>query len=503
MKPVIKIISFICLVSAALAVRAICVLGLGIIDGDCAVAGLMAKHISEFKEFPIYVPLLHYSGTLLAYIAALFFKFLGVSAAALGLAGMTFSILWALFTFILSGKLLDETGSILTLIFTAIPPFGLLYYSLFTAGIHAENMVFVPLILLLLVKWNEGDYKNEKPYLFVFGFISGVGLWLTPGVFPALVTAAIIFLIKDGKRFFRKSLPSLALGFLAGFAPAVVYNFQHPMATLFRMLGRIFGLDRSVLASPDMLKAVWNGAMWRVSTIPASLLNMPRLIISLVGIPGFIAFAASLLLIWKKKARGGISILLVFILIFTVFYCVLVGEDRPRYMVPLAAIIPIFIGRLFSGLKGASKIALGAIFCGLILFNVYDIQRSLLSREPAPYGELVEWLISNDIKSGYSDYNTSYAVTFESGEKILVSPTLFHKDFCDRYPEYTKIAADDARAVFIADKKSYPDAADMIESYIRGVGASYKKAEIGRFIVFYEMSLKVFPPLPTYAVGRG
>jgi hypothetical protein len=102
----------------------------GIPDGDCAVFALMAKHIVELKEFPIYVPLAHYNGTLVSYIGAFFFLVFGVSSLSFSLAGLVFTLLWITAMLLLSSHVCSDRKCFsFVLAFVLLPPSQLLYYS--------------------------------------------------------------------------------------------------------------------------------------------------------------------------------------------------------------------------------------------------------------------------------------------------------------------------------------------------------------------------------------
>ncbi len=492
MKRVLMVICFL-FIAAGIGARVACLFRMVPFDGDLAVFGLMAKHISEGSAFPVYMPLLHYAGSLGAFMGAGLFKVFGLSYNAFGTVGIIYSLFWVFFTFLLGRKVTDRAGVFFTIAFSLIPPFGLLYYSLFT-GVHAENLVFIPLILLFAIKWEQADHGDERPFLLAAGFISGLGLWSTPGALPAITVAVFVFFVNG--RGSSRSLGALlffALGFLAGYAPAIAYNFEHPMATAFRMLGRVFGLDRSVLVSPDPIGEALGGAWRRLLSVPASLFRIPRLLAGLIGLPNLAVFAAAAAWAWKKRRANGLYIFIVYAAVFAAFYSLLIGEDSPRYMVGLAVIVPILTGKLLSDLRPKRPAIFIALFCALIASNAYGIYDSLSEVKSPPYGELVKWLGSRDIKSGFSGYNISYAVTFLSGEKITMSPTLYRRDFCDRYPGYTLKARKDPRAVFVVDMDKDAAAAAVIEARLAARGARYEKKDIGLFTIFYNMSIMALP----------
>jgi hypothetical protein len=105
------------LIVVGVALRLFYVTTFFIIDGDSAAAGLLAKHILEGREFPIYPPLAHYGGTLNSYAEALFFWFFGVSTLSLQVVGFLFSCLWGLTAYLLARRAFGFSSAMSALLF--------------------------------------------------------------------------------------------------------------------------------------------------------------------------------------------------------------------------------------------------------------------------------------------------------------------------------------------------------------------------------------------------
>ncbi len=464
--------------------------------GDSAVFILMARHIAQGKEFPIYMWLNHYAGALPSYIAAVLFKIFGMSLTVFFSVGVAFSFLWALLTTLLSKKILPAAGYLAAAALVFLPPREVLWYSFF--DIHVASLLWGILILSLLIMTD-----TRKPgAMILLGFSSGVALWHTPGIAPCLLTVLTVLFMRDRKTLFLKHIFLFIIPFLIGFSPGIIYSVQYPGATLFRMGGRILNLDRATFTgSPHPAALIADRILWRVSTIPHSMLRLPILTLHLTGWLMSLTFFISLAFLCKvsfTSARkdgntGPMRVILIFIFWFVIFYSVLVGEDRSRYVLPLYVAVPVVIGFFLSRIWRRSSFFYMLIFAALLVNNGYGIGHSLIRAKALHYGELTRWLLSKNISYGYSDYDTAYSIMVFSGEKVIVSPTIFDPAFSDRRPSWTAEVRQSGDPAYIVNRVTYPEAARDLEDQLRSSGVTCERDEIGEFVVYKDFSRKVYP----------
>jgi len=300
----------------------------------------------------------------------------------------------------------------------------------------------------------------------------------------------------------RKGVVLFLVAFLAGYLPSIIYEFQHPGAQLFRFGGRILALDRSALSSSDLLGTVVRKALWRLSTVPASLARIPVLSVSLVGGLNAAVFAAGLGAVayggrvreaLRDKKLSSAAILLVFVVWYVIFYATLVGAKEARYMLPLMSLYPLFTGALGALLYKRSRALCLVVLALLLVNNGLDLRRFLSDRRPHGYKALTSWLQAEGVVHGYSDFETAYPVVFGSLQKITMTPTLFHSTFSDRWPQQTAEVRKHDDAVFVVDTLQRPQAAARIERSLGELGVSYKKAAVEEFFVYKDLSRRVLP----------
>ncbi len=470
-------------------------------SGDSAVFALMAKHISEFREFYIYMPLAHYAGAMSSYIGAALFTAFGVSYNSFISGGLIFSSVGLIAGCILSRKILDGFGELISDLLIAIPSVFIIRYSIF-AGVLAENALFIPLLLLIAVKINVGDSRRPGLLATISGVVSGIALWATPSSFPAILTVITLLMMTRHRRLPSAAVILFFMGLLIGYTPAIIYNFQNPNATLFRMAGRVLSLDRSALSCPDLPALIFRQICWRLSTVPDSLYRIPRLMAELISFPGMLLFCISTIIVftgrlsrWFDNRRlDGVGVVLLYTLWNVIFYPLLVGEAASRYMMPLVLAGPFLIGDALSSVsKWTGRFLIIAIAAVFLYYNVSTVKASASLPDSGRYAHLADWLVKNNALYGYSDYDTAYITDFDTLEKATISPTLFHPTFADRWPDKTKEVRNSQNVCYIIDRKRYTGLIKAFENNLAALGLPVNAHQVDGFAVYRDIPGNVRP----------
>ncbi|HPM42235.1 MAG TPA: hypothetical protein PLV52_00160, partial [Candidatus Omnitrophota bacterium] len=109
------------------------------------------------------------------------------------------------------------------------------------------------------------------------------------------------------------------------------------------------------------------------------------------------------------------------------------------------------------------------------------------------YSKVSDWLGSNGIAWAFSDYDSAYAIVFDSKERIMASPTLFHPKFADRRPEYTEKVRGSGDFAYIINKDRYPESAPAVAKKLKSLGVDFRVKTIEDFCVYYVLSKRVYP----------
>jgi hypothetical protein len=264
------------------------------------------------------------------------------------------------------------------------------------------------------------------------------------------------------------------------------------------MGGRIFNLDRDILDSGNLIEYIARAIVWRISTIPSSLMNISALFVQSAGWSTAAAFAISLLVVLRKqwgeflKEVNLNTIFFIYIACSIIFYVTLIGDQSVRRVVPLYAAYPVLIAAALSTLQRRLNILLVLIIFGLSV-NLYENLQIAVSKRDSGSNALKEYLLSQDIHYGFSDYHTAYALIFDSEEKLLISPTLYHPTHDDRRPAYTREARRARNFAYILDGEHYPESLRVMEEKLEQQHIHFTKIMIGSFSVYHSLSRSIYP----------
>jgi hypothetical protein len=232
----------------------------------------------------------------------------------------------------------------------------------------------------------------------------------------------------------------MAIGFLAGYLPVVLYSiFVEPA----RSPARNANLLQLLNAAPDILGNV----------IPIlsgfKLATTERLPIpSIAVIPAVAALVAYL---WSCRGRLARLITLRavdaslgtdFFAIFIVFVPVLflvsgayVDTQSYRYLIPWYAGLSVAWSAGSITLAGGRRALALAFVAAIVMIHAW--QQTIWFRKLQPDARsraLIDCMTQKGIRGGYAEYWTAYRLTFLANEEIIIAPT----DGVDRYPKYTE-----------------------------------------------------------------
>lgn len=194
------------------------------VDMDQSVVGLMARHMANGTDFPLFFYGQSYMGSLEPSASALMFKLFGESGFALGLGPVLFACiaLWALWRW---GR--DAAGPWGGLLALLGGLFGPLMYFQFQAAARGGYMVALAIEVLALLgsgRMAAALREGRRPHLAAWlglGFLAGVGLWSNLIVIPAFAISAL--LLAWGMRWrpwcHLPALATAAAATLAGVSP--------------------------------------------------------------------------------------------------------------------------------------------------------------------------------------------------------------------------------------------------------------------------------------------
>jgi hypothetical protein len=190
--------------------------------GDEALTGIVALHVAEGREFPLYLYGQHYMGAFEAYVAAPFIAAFGSSVAALRL-GML--VLYAVFfwsSYWLCRRLFTPWFAVLV---TGVLAFGsdrVLRDELMANGGYPEMLALGALLAALTAELAVTE--RGATWYAAWGLVAGLVLWADPLILPYLASLGLMLVALRWRRLLGWAGPGLVLGSAAGIAPMLWYN---------------------------------------------------------------------------------------------------------------------------------------------------------------------------------------------------------------------------------------------------------------------------------------
>lgn len=496
-------------------------------NSDEAIVGLMAKHILSGST-PVFFYGQSYMGSLDAYLVAGGFAIFGEQIWVIRAVQV---FLYALVVLSAVLVILRVSGQpapgLVTGLLLAIPTVNVTLYTTVSLGGYNESLLLGNLILLItiqiyLLQKKQGRNTLQLMFLFMWGIVSGLGIWANGLTLVYILPAGAFLLLgqfkkpnKGRRREIFLRLPVVAFGLLIGSIPYWLYGFQHGWLSLINELlgsavavesGNWFqrsfqhGINFLLLGLPVLLglRPPWEVRWLALPLIPFVLLFWGWVISDLrtiKALPGTSKYFIHLL--------SGVSLVLVSGFLFTSF-----GVDPSgRYFLPLFVIMAYLAGLLF--IEKNQKLRIAGVIVVILFHLISTIQSGFHSAgittqfyAPAvidhQYDEdLIEFLIDKGEYYGYSNYWVAYPLAFRSDERLLYVPWLpYHPDMRytsrdDRYEPYTQIVESSKRIAYITTNNP------TLNSYLREAfqdrAISWREKSIGDFQIFYDLSGVIRP----------
>lgn len=216
------------------------------ISGDWGIVALMAKHMAEGRDWPVFFYGQAYMGSLEPMVSALCCRWLGTSVLAVNLGTVLVGV-WIIpllywWAFHIAGRSAARWAAL----FALIGPTYYDYYLISPRGGYALILILVPLILTWscrLALGTSGSAARERLEFLGLGLTMGVGWWTSQILVPAMAVASVILLASWlFRQRWRCSYLLMPLGFFVGSAPWWVWNVHHHWASL--------GMADALLAVP-------------------------------------------------------------------------------------------------------------------------------------------------------------------------------------------------------------------------------------------------------------
>lgn len=449
------------ILAAAFGLRAaILATGQKFLRSDEAVVGIMARHIVDRGEAPLFLYGQSYGGghAIEAFVAAPLFAIFGSSGALLTGISAALSLVSALLVWAIVRQYMAPSAALAAVALYAFSP-PIIYQAFL---INGGTVTF--LLALISLWFFLGAYFTTEKRVgreLLAGLFAGLAYW---GMDYALLYAIVFALLWAGARKWT-AIARLVLGFFLGCFPLIYFNvvndFAHvramfsgapgPEVGIFlHFFGALAGLITGDLASffggdiDDMRKAgigAWGHAALAIAAI------------TILAISCRSALRDLFRNIQNRSTPARSQALAMCIIFVTVYLCMygaakfsLPGFRTPRYLLPLCPFLAIAIAHVLTFEKpkwlaqlAVAVVALVALQGALTAFQIgsrtWHYEHKIATSGPE-MKILADELNEKGVKVAFSPYEIQWRLMFESRESIIVSSAGVSP--VARYPWYEK-----------------------------------------------------------------
>lgn len=217
-------------------------------NSDESVMGLMALHINNRGELPIFFYGQFYMGATEAYIGAALFRLFSASVVTLRLVPLLLFTLFLASMYLLTSLLYSKPLALVTLALLGLGSNIVLQTEIVTLGGYPEMLAFGALGFLLVI-WlalaNDQFVSGQRRWRFslgyaLWGLVMGLGVW-SDYIFVVFVLMSGLLLLACCWRTILswRIFPLLLLGLVIGLFPLIAYNASHPVLNSWEMLQKL------------------------------------------------------------------------------------------------------------------------------------------------------------------------------------------------------------------------------------------------------------------------
>ncbi|MEI8191052.1 MAG: hypothetical protein WCI75_15170 [candidate division NC10 bacterium] len=478
----------------------------GALDADEAVFGLMALHILQGRDYPLFCWGAHYAGAVVSYIAAAGFHLFGTNGLVLKCATLPFVAGYLAATYGLARTCLDSRGAGLALLFAAVPPAIPLAFSVKATGGYPETLCLGGLALLLTFRFprNPPVSYPVRTHLFLLGLTSGFGLYILPLILPYL-GIAVVFLALHRWPLFRSHGPWLLTGGFLGVSPLIVHNLLYPFASVLRLGSRVLEVSRQEASQASWeVAAPFTWLMDHAARLPGRLPTLLGNVGPLLGLTtsvGALAGVAILAIagaaLWRARGIPGqdgrdvpCGIWLACLMPAILLFAWLTGLNRPRHLVSLYSVVPIGLSAVCTQIRMASPRLARFVLAAVLLGAGANIIAAATIHSTASVEELHHTFRTRGTRAVYTDYWIAYPLMFASREAVLAAPIAWADGpISDRTPAITR-QVDRLASPAYAFLRMRPEA-EWFAHGLQRRNVAFRREAIAEFDVFTELSAPV------------
>ncbi len=482
-----------------------------VVDADEAVVGLMAKHMAEGGPIPVFYYGQHYMGSLEPLLVSVLFRVFGVSTVALRIVPAIFAIALIPLVYQIGLTLGSRRAGIIAAVLCAVPPVGLVVWSVKARGGFIELVYIGAYALLLTIRW----CALERPALrgsAVIGLVLGFGWWTNNQIVFFMLPIAVVMALRllsstaplstRARRCMTHAVVGCA-GFFVGGLPFWLYNVRYHFVSFQMLTGaprqsvasHVEGLF--TLALPILLGAK---RFWEADDIFPDSTPVAYALYGIVLAGACVAYRHQLFALFRLRLEPEpptVLLLLFFGVTCSVFVLSSFGHlvSAPRYLLPSYVALFVLAGLTADSLSRLSPplgyMLVAGIF-SLDLASAYAGGRAVpgepivygYERVSRDHGELDSWLLEHHITFVRTNYWIGYRLAFETGERV--------RFLVYREPRQTRIESYEAAGRGIPPAEIplvlTPTQGAIVEAGLQALGNRYEKAILSGYTVLWHIT---------------
>lgn len=504
-------------------------------NGDESIMNLMALHIMEKGEHPIFFYGQNYMGAFEAYAGALMFRLFGVSVFSMRLEEILFYCGFLVCMYFITSRVYTRSLALITIVLLGLGSSWMFYFQLLTFGYTSLSFLCALLFLLSyqLVRSQGAWYWRAMCYL-LWGMVAGWAIWANLIAAPYILVSGLL-LIVEWRPLVKYGLWFMLVGLVLGAWPLIYFNLHaahgNDSISTFLSLSRLGAMNHYPLKSyiyapfvvtlPATLGLGLNCYITRLPLVPLTYPHTATCLVAqatygfgyvaLLVVAGIMACVA-LFISRRSQMRqewvrnwaclmlivGAGLTLLVFAHSSTSVFSGVLGV---RYLFCILVSLPAV---LWAGWKGldyikallpqtlrwrwsaqAFRISVVMILCLISLDATVHVFEQMQGPQAGQqrYEQLAERLESLHITRFYSEYWTCNRLIFQTREQLVCASTgrnLRHG--LDRYLAYRAMVTAAPNPGFVYPKGSV-SIADL-ETALQTTHTAYRRFEIVGFVIY-------------------
>ena len=197
---------------------------------DHCLVGLMAKHMAEGRNFPVFFYGQPYMGSLEPAISAVLVWLFGPTGFMVYLGTALTGLLMLPLLYLFGRDADSRWAGLFAMVYTVIGPYPVLYFYVVPRGGYMTMMVCGIATLWLACRIASRTHADQRvsPWAYAaLGLLAGLGWWSNQLVIAFLLTACAVLLLGFRSRMIITGLLPALAGFFLGAAPWFLWNITH------------------------------------------------------------------------------------------------------------------------------------------------------------------------------------------------------------------------------------------------------------------------------------